>query len=826
MFSFFADAPRRSTPWRMRLLAGAAAVAVLAGGAPAQAQSAPPSGRQIVEQPGPDGLTSDGLYLEADAITRDQETDVITATGSVQARYQGRLLRADRVDYNETTGLLSAAGNAELINADGTIQYADTIELDDELRAGVATGFAARLEDNIKLAAATAVRRSETVNELNNAIFTPCDICDSEGDPSEPTWSIQADTVVQDQDNAVVFYRNAVIRIAGVPVFYAPVFWHADPTAERQSGFLMPAITSSDGRGFSYEQPYLWVISPHQDLIVSPQINTSVNPFLNLDWRRRFHSGSAQIRGGYTHERLFGNVDVDPTVLGVQIENERYGEAESRGYLLGEGAFAINGDWRWGFSVERVSDPSLFDRYDIENVYDERGLYLTDYRRLISQVYVERQTDRSYFSAAVLSFQSLRLLGIDAINFAPGDARGLIYENDDTLPIVGPLIEARWEPEGPVFGGRLRLRGSAVALFREDYVGSPVISPDFLPPVVTPDLPGVDSARASFEMDWRRVITTDFGLRIEPFASSRGDFYTIEDLPVPTTDNNAVSRFNATLGLDIRYPLIRRFEGGSVIIEPMAQIAVSPDADIDPRIPNEDSQVIELDETTLFQDNKFPGYDLYEGGVRASLGLRLAGEWGPTQSASLFVGRMFRAEEEPGYLRAALGPSLPPGTLYDPTGISETASDWVVAAAFQPFAGASGWTRARLDDNLEVRQAEVGFGARFREADLLAIRYVVDRTDPNDNRDAALGAVTSDFQFLQASGQVFVVGDWGVSFNAIRDIDEELWRRAEIGLLYQDECLRFELIYERNEDLLAGRGIRSSEGVFVRLNLATLGGSR
>lgn len=817
MFSFIADASGRSTPWRSRLLAGAAALAGLAVASAATAQQTPPTPqRQIVEEPGPDGLTSDGLYLEADSITRDRDVEVIIATGSVQARYQGRLLRADRVDYHTETGLLSASGNAELINPDGTIQYADTIELDDELRAGVATGFAARLDENIKIAAATAVRRSETVNELNNAIFTPCDICNSEGEASEPTWSIQADTVVQDQDNAVVFYRNAVIRIAGVPVFYSPVFWHPDPASERQSGFLIPTITSSDGRGFSYEQPYLWVISPHQDLIVSPQINASVNPFLNLDWRRRFHSGSVQIRGGYTHERLFGNVDIDPTA-GVLIENERYGEAESRGYLLGEGAFAINQDWRWGFTIERVSDPSLVDRYDIEDVFADRGLFQTDYRRLISQVYVERQTARSYFSAAVLSFQSMRLLGVDQVNFAPNDARGLIYENDDTLPLVGPLIEARWEPEGPVFGGRLRMRGSAVALFREDYVGSPVISPEYLPATVTDDTPGVDSARASFEMDWRRVLTTDFGLRLEPFATVRGDFYTIEDLPVPVTDNNAVSRFNGTLGLDVRYPLIRRFDGGSFIIEPMAQFAVSPDADIDPRIPNEDSQVIELDETTLFQENKFPGYDLYEGGARASLGVRLAGEWGPTRSASLFVGRMFRAEEETGYLRQVDGAVA--GTLYDPTGISETASDWVVAAAFQPFAGASGWARTRLDDNLEVRQAEVGFGARFREADHVALRYIVDRTDPSPAGD-------QNYEFVQASGQVFLVGDWGVSFNAVRDLEDDLWRQSEIGLLYEDECLRVEVIYERNEDLLAGRGVRSSEGVFLRLNLATLGGSR
>lgn len=813
MFRFERDGFRSGI--RAQLLAGIGAAAFGLSYGHAFAQETPPAG-PATETPGPDGLTADGLYLEADAITHDSETDQILAVGTVQARYQGRLLRADQVDYNVTSGLLSAAGNAELINPDGTVQYADTLELDDQLRAGVATGFAARLGNNIKISAASAVRRTETVNELYNAIFTPCDICDSEGEPSEPTWSIQADTVVQDQDNAIVFYRNAVIRVAGIPVFYSPVFWHPDPSAERQSGFLIPTVTGSDARGFSYEQPYLWVISPHQDLIVSPQINTSVNPFLNLDWRRRFHSGNVQIRAGYTHDRLFGNVDQDPGV-GVDLDNTRYSTAESRGYVLGRGAFAINPEWRWGFTIEYATDPTLFDRYDIEDAYSTQGLYQADHRRLANQIYVERQSERAYFSAAIVAFQSMRVLGVDTTNYPLGDVRGLVFENDDTLPVVGPLIEARWEPASPVFGGRLRLHGSAVALFREDYVGSPVLSAPYLPPVVTPDLPGVDSARATFEADWRRAITTDFGLRLEPFMSARGDFYTVEDLPTLPDQTEQVSRFNATLGLDIRYPLIRRFEGGAIIVEPMAQIAISPQTDIDALIPNEDSQAIELDETSLFQENKFPGYDLYEGGLRASLGMRVAAEWAQSRSASLFVGRMFRAEEATGYLRQITG--APPGDLYDPTGISETSSDWVVAATAQPLPGVSGWARLRLDDNFELRQVEIGAGARFREADQIAVRYISDQTDPSSIGNA-------NYQSLQLSGQVFILGDWGVSFQAHRDLDEELWRRSEIGLLYQDECLRFELIYERNEDLLAGRGVRASEGVFVRLNLATLGGSR
>ena len=77
--------------------------------------------------------------------------------------------------------------------------------------------------------------------------------------PVHPTWSIQADKVVQDKKKRIIYYRNAVIRVFGAPVMYLPVFWHADPKAERQSGLLEPTASLSDRRGFSYEQPYLLV---------------------------------------------------------------------------------------------------------------------------------------------------------------------------------------------------------------------------------------------------------------------------------------------------------------------------------------------------------------------------------------------------------------------------------------------------------------------------------------------------------------------------------------------------------------------------------------
>ncbi|MFX8585694.1 hypothetical protein ABTM35_19390, partial [Acinetobacter baumannii] len=80
---------------------------------------------------------------------------------------------------------------------------------------------------------------------------------------------------------------------------------HADPTAARRSGFLTPKIQYSKRRGLSYEQPYLFALSPSSELVVDPQVNTRVNPLLNFRYRERFFSGLLDIRAGATQEKLF-----------------------------------------------------------------------------------------------------------------------------------------------------------------------------------------------------------------------------------------------------------------------------------------------------------------------------------------------------------------------------------------------------------------------------------------------------------------------------------------------------------------------------------------
>ena len=818
---------RRSNVLRHRLLAGAALIACAPLATPVLAQAQPSAQPSA---PAADGLTPDAVYVEAESARR--EGDVVTAEGGpddrVYLRTRGHTLRGESVSYDLAAGTAAAQGQVEATAPDGTVVHASRLELDQDLNAGVAVDFATRTPDGASLMAATAVRRSETANELNYAIFTPCPICDANG-PKTPSVSIQAEKVVQDEALRAILYRNAVFRIGGVPVFYTPFFAHPDPTVERASGLLVPIVNYDEGRGVSVELPYLIVVSPSEDWLISPQINTEVAPLLNLQWRRRFVNGQVVVRGGYTYERNFGDFDLNGD--GDFESNVRFGDRDHRSYLLSHGEFDPEGPWRFGFTAERTSDKTLFDRYDIRDPYQDNGLYYGDRRRLISQLYAERQSERSYLSVAAFSIQSLRL----DPRFADTDFRDAdgfkVFEDDDTLPLVAPLIDARWEPEGPVLGGRLRLKGSAVSLYRDAYVGSPVLRPELLP-TSTVGVGGVDTRRVTGQFEWRRALISPLGVRWEPFVDGRADVYSVGDLPPVLgvdPDDATLSRTRLSAGVDVSYPLIRRTAEADIILEPVAQLSVSTAPDLDPRIPNEDAQIVELDESSLFRMDRFSGYDLLEGGARFTAGGRATIRWAEGRSASLFVGRSHRFDQEDAF-RTPIPDD--PTRLYDPTGLASETSDWVVQGSFSPSDRIRSWGHATIDGSGDIRRAEAAVDGRWGRRNLASISYIVDRSDPlyiEDRPDPAnpggppLGSLNRNYEFIQLAGQQFVYRNWGFTVAGIADLERDVITRSEVGLLFDDDCFRFELGFRRDNTRVRPSG--PSEGVYVRLNLATFGGS-
>jgi lipopolysaccharide assembly outer membrane protein LptD (OstA) len=101
------------------------------------------------------------------------------------------------------------------------------------------------------------------------------------------------------------------------------------------------------------------------------------------------------------------------------------------------------------------------------------------------------------------------------------------------------------------------------------------------------------------------------------------------------------------------------------VLEPLVQLATGSDSS---RVPivvarntvtsggvvttttyfNEDSTNFEFDETNLFEVNKSPGFDLYEGGTaHEPVGGRATVNLGDGRSGSLLVGRSLRTKVDP-----------------------------------------------------------------------------------------------------------------------------------------------------------------------------------
>lgn len=562
------------------LLAGFSAVLPLS----AQAQGAAPAETVASEE-----AADERVILEADTVYELREENSIVAEGNVEALYQGRTLRADRLIYNRTTEKVRANGNVIIIDSDGAQQFADEVEVGSNLSDGYAIGFSARLAEGASVVANSAIRRPDGINALDQVVYTSCEVCEEN---KTPTWSIRARRAVLDQNSQMISYRDAVVEVAGIPVFYLPYLAHPDPNSDRRSGLLIPNAGVSSKIGTFYKQPYYWAISDYSDLTITPLLSANVNPLLGLEYRKRFYSGAINIDTSFTNEADFDG------------QGNLFGEEKFRGHIYANGAFALSPEWLWGFAIENQTDDLYDRRYDIDGQTDKRGLYSNQPRRLLSQLFAVGQGDDYYADVAVLKSQGLR--GVD-------DA--------SQLPVISPLLYAEKNYDLGAYG------------FANVNVSSAVLTRDV----------GADSQRVSAGAEWRDFNLLPGGFTFEPFAEIRGDYYALDEAVSGKPD---VTRAVGNAGAKISYPMVRPGKTVDIMLEPTVMGAWGFSNANDPAIPVEDSQLYEFDESNLYEANGFDNFDLYEGDGKLSAGLTARAIWKNGTELSTTVGRRWRSRAD------------------------------------------------------------------------------------------------------------------------------------------------------------------------------------
>ncbi len=725
----------------------------------------------------------DIIYLEADELLNNEANGILTAIGQVEGRYQDRTLRADKVVYNLRTGEVVATGNVILIDAAGSSQYADKLELSNELEAGTAADFTSRFPDGGVMGAAFATRRTDTGVELYNAYYTACVPCEGK----KPTWQIKARRVSQDKDRNMIQYRDAVFEFLGVPFFYTPYLAHPDPTVGRASGWLSPFVGVSNSKGFNVRAPYFWAISPYSELTVTPRVFQKVNPLLEYEYRKKFYSGEINVNGSLTYASFFDRDGEPFTETDVFSDPSQAPLGKRlRSHMFATGAFEVSKNWDWGFGVQGASDDLFLDRYDLEEEPEKFGLYQGDGRRLVSQLFAVGQGDDFRFTTSAYGFQSLRTT-ITENDTAP-NSFNIFREDDSTLPIIAPKIELTKYFDDPLLNGRLKASSDITMLTRNL---------------------GTDYTRATAALNWEKTAILPGGIEATPFGEVRYDHFKITPDDAPETD------FNRTLGqvgVDVRWPFIKAGKNVSFIVEPRALVTQNfgDGKTANFSAINSNNQTVsllqdsiggELDVPLFWSRNKSDGYDFWQKGLRTDVGGSVSALWGDSRS-SLFLGRSFASDYDDSFSLSS--------------GLSGDKSDLVGQFELDLGSRISLVTLARYDDNADVfRRIDTSFNYRGKRFSAAA-RYYKLNTAANTvlNPNVPPEEISGSMSFK-------LTDSWSARYSANHDLDADVTRNQEIALIFQDDCTRVEFVYdERNSD---NDIVRDSRGFGIRFSLLTLG---
>lgn len=696
------------------------------------AQSEPGFGAFVSEE---EVNEADEVLFEADSVYREVDGGPIIAEGNVQAYFGERYLRAERLNYDPVTEIVTAEGDVSITDGDLETFFSSRVVLSGDLRDGISENFSALLEDNTRIAAQRAVQEQGARTRLSRAVYTACNVCDSDNDPKTPTWRIKSLRVTRDRERKVVRFHHAFFELKGVPILYTPFLQGPDPSVERQSGFLPPRIGTSSRLGFNFELPYYLAISNSQDATFFPKFTTGDGILWQGEYRLRGDRGYHVLSGGV--------INFDPAT--PQEDEELPGV---RWHYFGRGHRDFGNHWRASYDFERVSDDVYLREYDIERRGDLRQeLDRGDTNQLRSNARLAWNKDGNRLSIDTYLFQGLRAV-----------------DDAGTTPLVLPLIDYRHDFRRQYFGGRTSVGANIATLYRTE---------------------GADSQRFTATANWSRDKITQNGHRFQLFAELRGDAYFLQDLDqgteivpgVPGDPTDFISRFIPTAGVEWSYPLSRPLGNAQVFVEPRVQLVAGLSNRNDFDILNEDSQSIEFDYAGLFDFNKATGFDAVEDGQRANIGLASSIVWPSGLAIEGEIGQQFRVQET---------------SAFSPTsGLGERSSDFVGSFNLRYGNKFGMENRFRFDDN-------DGNFSRVESLAFARIGPVATNVSYVRLNEENISANLIQREELTASTSVKLTDNWSIGGAWRVDLVENQTIQQDVTVGYRDECSTFGLTFRRD----------------------------
>nr|CDP79919.1 organic solvent tolerance protein OstA [Bartonella schoenbuchensis] len=703
------------------------------------------------------------LLLSADKLTYNHDADTVSAEGNVQIEYDNNKVIAQKVTYNQKTGRIIAQGNVEIIQKDGNKVYSDYIDLTQDLGEGFVNFLRVEAINNTHFAAENAERKGSQLTIFNNAVYTACEPHHYKSD-NEVFWQIKAKKIIWNSTTKTIQFEDGHFEVFGVPIVRFPIFELPDPNVKRVSGLLAPHLSYTDHLGIGIKNSYFWNLSPHYDFTLSPTFYTKQGLLTEGEWRQRLKTGNYNIRFAHIYQinpHKFDNDTIDAQ------KNNRY-------MVATKGDFRINSRWTYGWDIFAQSDKHFSRTYKLENYSNPVQL---------SQLYLNGLGGKNYFDTRFYHFTVQDLIPTNTIN-----------KRHSQQAWVLPRIDYFFTPDKEVYTGELTFHGDMQSIYRNHSDFNYTDWQEHPPYVSQPsDIPG-NSFRLTGEIEWKKRFNTQNGLLVTPILALRTDTITNAQKSYPDhLTNDSSIKFNiasptirgmATAGLELRYPLLVTSGIFSHVLEPTAQLFIRNNEQYAGLLPNEDAQSFVFDATTLFQRDKFSGYDRVEGGTRANIGLRYSGSFDNDWSLYGLVGQSFHLAGKNSFAEKNFV------NVSANSGLETSRSDYVAMFNANHDSGFALESRGRFDKKTgQIRRGEVEASQKW-ENFRASLQYAYIQSQPNYE-------YTQDRQEISFQTGIKFSKYWSIYNNISYDLVSSTFVKREINLNYKDECFEIKIGYQQ-----------------------------
>ena len=757
---------------------------------------------ELAQRVGGDVPSNSQMLMEADTLVYDIDSDMVTAVGGVRIEYGGNRLVAQRVSYNRKTSRLVASGGVQIIDSSGTKVFSDEIDITDDFGDGFVNALRVETIDKTYFAAESARREGGLLTTFNNGVYTACAPCEDRPDRA-PIWRIKARKIIWNGKARTVRFEDSRFEFFGFPIARLPAFEIADPTVKRKSGFLFPGVQFSTDLGAGLTIPYYFALSPTYDLTVAGTGYTKQGFLGEAEWRQRFNNGEYSLKMAGIYQADPGAFENQNTVnSGPTGDPNRF-----RGMVGSKGRFDLNPRWQTGWNILVQSDKNFSRTYSIDG-YQE---YVHR-----SELYLTGLNDRNYFDLRGMKFQVQE----DIL-----DSNSL--STNDVQPWVLPTLDYSYIPGEPIAGGELRLDLNARSIYR-DRLDDTTFDNLFDGSQRNNVVQGIEgySTRLTAEGEWKRSFVTDRGLVVTPLLGFQADTTYVNESQSSVDAINALAampptgigtdilsayyRLMATAGMELRWPVLFSSSSASHILEPMAQVFARPNTRYDSEygIPNEDAQSFVFDATSLFERDKFSGYDRIEGGSRANIGFRYSGSYDSGWTTNALFGQSYHLDGENPFA----APDLVHVGAY--SGLETDTSDYVGLIGFATPFGVAASVSGRFDEQtFEVRRTEAKVGYSAGSFSVTA-NYAFIQAQPlygfSENRNEVAAGASLRFN-----------ENWRAFGGGTYDLESGIVVSDSIGLAYDDECIAVALTMATTRDADGGGDDQRTFG--FNISLRTLG---